>query len=123
MKSRPSLADSSTTVPSAAVPEVDQGAKGSDATQTAEPIEELEQDVDQTSSRATVVSDSLGNIRRQLSAQGLNLRGDIAVAEETMKVNLDKARQALQNGDTKNARRYLNIAQAQTEKIEKFLGH
>jgi len=105
------------------VPEVDQGAKGSDATQTAEAIQELEQDVDQTSSRATVASESLGNIRRQLSAQGLNLRGDIAVAEETMKVNLDKARQALQNGDTKNARRYLNIARAQTEKIEKFLGH
>lgn len=94
----------------------------SDASATPEAMQELEQDADQTSSRATAVSDSLDNMRRQLGSQGLSLRGDIASAQEMMKTNLDKAQQALQNHDTKNARRYLNIAQAQLEKIEKFLG-
>lgn len=86
-------------------------------------MEELEQDVDQTSSRSSAVSGSLDNMRRSLSAQGLNLRGDIASAEELMKINLDKAQQALQNHDAKNAKKYLGLAQGNLEKIEKFLGH
>jgi len=89
----------------------------------AEPIEELETDVDQTASRASAANASIDTMRRQLSSQGLNLRGDIASAQELMKTNLDRAQQALQNHDTKNARRYLNMAQANMEKIEKFLGH
>jgi hypothetical protein len=40
-----------------------------------------------------------------------------------MNSNLEHARQALANHDTKNARRYLDMAQAQQDKIEKFLGH
>jgi serine/threonine-protein kinase len=100
----------------------DRGTPGADAGQK-ETIEELEQDVDQTSSRATAAGDSLDNMSRQLKSQGMNLRGDIASSQELMKTNLEKARQALQNNDAKNARRYLNMAQAQMEKIEKFLGH
>jgi eukaryotic-like serine/threonine-protein kinase len=88
-----------------------------------ETFETVEQDVDETSSRATAANDSLDNMRRTLSADGLNLRGDIASSQELMKSNLDRARQALQNHDLKNARRYLTMAQAQMDKIEKFLGH
>jgi len=40
-----------------------------------------------------------------------------------MKINLDKAQQPLQARDAKGAKKYLVIAQAQLEKIEKFLGH
>jgi eukaryotic-like serine/threonine-protein kinase len=101
----------------------DQNNAGSGSVSKGEPIEEVEQDVDQASSRANAASESLDNMRRQLSGQGLSLRGDIASSQELMKANLDKAHQALQNGDTKNARRYLGMAQAQIEKIEKFLGH
>jgi hypothetical protein len=86
-------------------------------------VEVVEQDVDETSSRATAATQSLDNMKRSLSSQGLNLRGDIVSAQELMNTNLDKARQALANRDTKNARKYLNIAQAQQDKIEKFLGH
>jgi serine/threonine-protein kinase len=89
----------------------------------AEPIEDVEADVDQTASRATAASASIDSMRHQLTSQGLNLRGDIASAQELMKTNLDRAQQALQNHDTKSARRYLNMAQANMEKIEKFLGH
>jgi hypothetical protein len=101
----------------------DESKTSSNTAQNTEPMEELEQDVDQISSRAVAASDSLDGMRRELSTQGLNLRGDIASSEELMKSNLDKARRALQNQDAKNARRYLTMAQAQMEKIEKFLGH
>ena len=112
----------SITAPVSAVSRENVGDTGSTDAK-AEPMEELEQDVDQISSRATAASDSLESMRRQLSSQGLNLRGDIASSQELMKSNLDKARQALQNQDARNARRYLNMAQAQVDKIEKFLGH
>ena len=100
----------------------DQGKPPADAGQK-ETVQEVEQDVDETSSRATAATQSLDNMKRQLNSQGLNLRGDIVSAQELMNSNLERARQALQNGDTKNARRYLNMAQAQQDKIEKFLGH
>jgi len=96
---------------------------GSDAGSESEPIKAVEQEVDQTASRAAAVTESLDNMRRQFSSQGLSLRGDIVSAQELMNSNLDRARQALHDRDTKNARRYLTIAQAQQDKIEKFLGH
>jgi serine/threonine-protein kinase len=100
-----------------------QSKPASDGSQSAESIEELEQDVDQTSSRAAAANETLDTMRSHLSSQGLGLRADIASSQELMRVNLDKARQALQNNDAKSARRYLNVAQSQMEKIEKFLGH
>jgi hypothetical protein len=88
-----------------------------------ESVQAVEQDVDETSSRATAATQSLDTMKRSLSAQGLNLRGDIVSAQELMNSNLERARQALANNDTKSARKYLDMAQAQQDKIEKFLGH
>jgi serine/threonine-protein kinase len=88
-----------------------------------ESVQAVEQDVDETSSRATAATQSLDTMKRSLSAQGLNLRGDIVSAQELMNSNLERARQALANNDTKGARKYLDMAQAQQNKIEKFLGH
>jgi serine/threonine-protein kinase len=85
-------------------------------------LEELEGEVDQLSSRATAANDSVENLRRQQSAQGLGLRGDIASAQELVKTNLDKAQQAIQNRDAKSARKYIERAQPNLETIEKFLG-
>jgi eukaryotic-like serine/threonine-protein kinase len=95
----------------------------SDAGSGAESIEAVEQDVDETSSRVAATTRSLDTMRRQFQSQGLGLRGDIVSAQELMNANLERAHQALQNRDAKNARRYLTIAQAQEDKIEKFLGH
>jgi len=88
-----------------------------------ESVQAVEQDVDETSSRATAAIQSLDTMRHTLSSQGLNLRGDIVSAQELMNSNLEHARQALANHDTKSARKYLDMAQAQQDKIEKFLGH
>jgi tRNA A-37 threonylcarbamoyl transferase component Bud32 len=101
-----------------------QGADAGQNTQDSEDaqLEQLEQEVDQLSSRATAAADSVESLRRQQSAQGLGLRGDIASAEELMKTNLDKAQQALQNRDVKNAKKYMERAEPNVEKVEKFLG-
>jgi serine/threonine-protein kinase len=125
-KGKPESVDStgsSTTDQNPSMAKDDQSKPASDTSQNAEPIEEIEQDVDQTSSRAAAANETLDNMRSHLSSQGLGLRADIASSQELMKVNLEKARQALQNNDAKSARRYLNVAQSQMEKIEKFLGH
>ena len=85
-------------------------------------MEQLEKQVDQLSSRAGAINDSLDNMRRQQAADGFGLRGDIASAQESLKIHLSKAQQALQSQDVKNAKRYLDLAEPEAEKLEKFLG-
>jgi len=93
-------------------------------TQSATPnqLEELEQQADQLSSQAASVNESLDNLRRQQSAQGLSLRGDIASAQELMKTHLAKAQAALQNRDANAAKKYLDLAEGDVATIDKFLG-
>ncbi|HXY14210.1 MAG TPA: protein kinase [Terriglobales bacterium] len=86
-------------------------------------LQELEQEMDQLSSRASSVNDSLDTLRRQQSAQGYGLRGDISSAQQMMKTYMAKAQTALQNQDAKSAKKYLDLAQPQIEALEKFLGH
>ena len=88
----------------------------------AEQMEQLEKEVDQLSSRAGAINDSLDNMRRQQAADGFGLRGDIASTQESLKTHLSKAQQALQSQDVKNAKRYLDLAEPEAEKLEKFLG-
>ena len=85
-------------------------------------LEEAEQQVDRVTSRAAAVNGSLDNLRQQQSAQGLGLRGDIASTQESMKIHLSRAQAALNNHDAKNAKKYSDQAEAELEKLEKFLG-
>ena len=89
---------------------------------TSDPLEELEQQADQLSSQANSVNESLDNLRRQQSAHGLGLRGDIATAQELMKTHMAKAQAALQNRDANGAKKYLDLAEGDVAKIDKFLG-
>jgi hypothetical protein len=89
----------------------------------ADQLEELEKQADQLSSQATSVNESLDSLRRQQSAQGLSLRSDIASAQELMKTHLAKAQTALQNRDVVNAKKYLDLAEGDVTRIDKFLGH
>jgi len=85
-------------------------------------LEEVERQVDQMSGRAAAVNDSLDNLRQQQSAQGLGLRGDMAAAQERMKIHLAKAKAALENQDLTNAKKYSDQAEADLEQLERFLG-
>jgi hypothetical protein len=86
-------------------------------------LEELEQQMNQLSSRASSVSNSLDTLRREQNAQGYGLRGDISSSQQLMKTYMAKAQVALQNQDAQNAKKYLDLAQPQVENLEKFLGH
>ena len=93
-------------------------------TQSADPaqLEALEEQADQLSSQANAVNDSLDNLRSQQSAQGLSLRGDIASVQELMKTHMAKAQAALQNGDAAGAKKYLDLAEGDVARLDKFLG-
>jgi len=96
--------------------------QASQAAAQQEQMEQLEKEVDQLSSRTGAVNDSLDNMRRQQAADGFGLRGDIASTQESLKIHMSKAQQALQNQDAKSAKRYLDLAEPEIEKLEKFLG-
>lgn len=85
-------------------------------------LDELEHQIDQLSSRATAAKDGVENLRRQMSQQGLNLRGDIAAAEQRMDTYIGKAQAAFQNQDAKSTRKYMDQAETEVETLEKFLG-
>ncbi len=83
---------------------------------------QLEHQADQLESRADVINGSLDNLRRQQEADGLGLRGDIAASQSRMKANLAKAKSSLESGDGESAKRFLEIADAEADQLEKFLG-
>jgi len=85
-------------------------------------LEKLQDDMDQLSARARAAQDSIETLRREQSAQGLNLRGDISAAEDRMATDMDKAQAALKNQNAKDARKYLERAETEVETLEKFLG-
>jgi hypothetical protein len=110
-------------------PATGQGEQVVDAGQSSQPpvassaqLEELEQQADQLSSQASSVNESLDNLRRQQNTQGLSLRGDVSSAQELMKTHLAKAQAALQNQDAAGAKKYLDLAEGDVARIDKFLG-
>lgn len=111
------------TVPQAgAVAEDASSAAASAAAPNAADLDELEQQVDQLTSRVGAVNSSLDTLQRAQNAQGYGLRGDISSRQESMKVNLQKAQRAVEQGDTVRARRYIELTQADVEALERFLG-
>lgn len=86
-------------------------------------FQQTETEVDQISSRASAVSASLDSLRKQQAAQGLNLRGDMTAAEQRMQTNLGKAQAAIQAQDATQAKHYMDLAEPDVEKLERFLGH
>jgi hypothetical protein len=93
-----------------------------EAAQRAADLKDAEQQSDQLNSRAAAISESLDTLRRQQAAQGYGLRGDIVAAEELMKTNLARGQVALDEKDGAKAKQYFDLAEAQAEKIERFLG-
>ncbi|MHB8502766.1 MAG: serine/threonine protein kinase [Candidatus Acidiferrales bacterium] len=85
--------------------------------------EEVEQKYDDLDSRSAAASQSLDTLQQQQAAAGYGLRGDIVSAQQRMKADLNKAQYFMQNQDSKNAKKYLAMAEAELQTIEKFLGH
>src|SRR5580658_524394 len=85
-------------------------------------VQENEHRYDDIESRSAAVSQSLDTLQRQQAAAGYGLRGDIVSAQQRMKTDLAKAQGATQKQDTKGAKKYLDMAEAELQTIEKFLG-
>ena len=72
--------------------------------------------------RADAALAGVEQIRSQQRAQGLDIRGDILAAMNRLHHQLDEARQALAQKDLESANEYMNRADGDTERLEKFLG-
>jgi hypothetical protein len=99
-----------------------QQAAEQEAQRKAAELAEAEQQADQLNSRSAAVSSSLETLQRQQSAQGYGLRGDIVAAQELMKTDLSRAQAALEEKDGAKAKQFLDAADVQASKIERFLG-
>ncbi len=111
--------------PGAAKPKKDAQADAAAAQAKAEEaaqVEENEHRFDDIDSRSAAVSQSLDTLQRAQAASGYGLRGDIVSAQQRMRTDLAKAQTAMQKQDTKNAKKYLDMAEAELSTIEKFLG-
>jgi len=73
-------------------------------------------------SRANAVRTSLSNLQRSQQAQGLGLRGDITASQSRMEYQMDQAEGAVKAGDPAAARRSLDAAEREVDKLENFLG-
>jgi len=85
-------------------------------------LDALEHDIDQLTARAGSVNSGLDGLRAQQARDGYGLRGDIAQRQESMKLNVQKAQDAITRGDGVRAKRYTDLANADVEALEKFLG-
>ncbi len=74
-------------------------------------------------SEPDTVNEGLNALKQQQSASGYGLRSDMVASQQRMTLFLNKANNALQHGDTANAQKYFDQADAEISKLEKFLGH
>ena len=85
-------------------------------------LDEIERQIDGLTGRAAAVNSSLDTLQRQQQAEGYGLRGDIVSKQASMKLNLQKAQDAIEHNDAARAKRYADMAAADAEALERFLG-
>ena len=86
-------------------------------------LAEAEHELDQLNGRAASVKASLATLKNSMSQQGLGLRGDMVAAEARLDTDMQKAQQALDAQNPDRAKTYIKQADAEVEKLEKFVGH
>ena len=85
-------------------------------------VDDMENEMDHLDSRASAVESSLDALEQQMHQSGFGLRGDIVSSRASMRTDMGKAKDALQAMDTDRARRYLDQANHEIQKLEAFLG-
>lgn len=74
------------------------------------------------SSRANAVKDSVEHLRQQQERSGYSLRQDISASLSNMEQYMGKADAALTSRNPEAAKKYMDLAEREVEKLEKFLG-
>jgi serine/threonine-protein kinase len=84
-------------------------------------LQELRERLVKLDARAGAVRSSLQNLKNSQAASGLSLRGDMTAAESRMNHMLDGANSALRAHDAAAAEKFMQSADTELEKLEKFL--
>jgi hypothetical protein len=86
-------------------------------------LDELKDRFGVIGSRANTLREGLQELVRQQRAMGVGLRGDMTLSWKRMELALDEAEASLKAGNTGRARRSLDTAEGEADKLDKFLGH
>jgi hypothetical protein len=84
-------------------------------------LQETREQLVMLNARVTGIHTSLASLQRSQAAGGLNLRGDIQTAASLMDSFMQGANAALSAGDLPSAKSFLEKAEIQVERLEKFL--
>lgn len=98
-----------------------EGGEGA-AAAAAKELEQLQDEIDHLAARVASVNSGLDRLKQQQAAAGYGLRGDMAEHQESMKINLSRAQDAAERGDSAKAKKYADRTTADLEALEKFLG-
>jgi serine/threonine-protein kinase len=74
------------------------------------------------SARANAARGTLQHLEEQQRKEGYGMRGDISASWKRLEYLLDQAEGAIKRQDLAAARRNLNLAERETDKLEQFLG-
>jgi hypothetical protein len=116
--------------PKAAVPsampapesaEVTSAASDAAAAEREKALHELQERLILMATRIGAVNSGLDVLIREQARSGLSLRGDMTAARQRMEFRMDQAEAALQSGDPDAAKKQLDFAQTDLEKLERFL--
>lgn len=72
--------------------------------------------------RVNAVKSSMANLQRKQAAMGMGMRGDMLAAHQRMEFHLDEGERALKSGDAASAKRSLDAAERELERLEGWLG-
>jgi hypothetical protein len=85
-------------------------------------LDKASEDLMKLHARAEAVKDSLDRLRGQNAASGLGLRQDIVASASRMESYLQAADRALQSNTLDSARKDMNHAEEELNKLEAFFG-
>ena len=85
-------------------------------------LEALEDRLLKLSTRANATKGGVDRLRQQQARLGVGLRGDMATALDRQEYLLGQAEAAFNAGDATRAKRQLDLAEREVEKLERFLG-
>jgi len=88
----------------------------------AKELEELGDRMTMLGGRATAMRDSVENLRQRQARAGYSLRPDISASLSRMEEYMGKADAAINSRNPEGAKKYLDLAEQETEKLEKFFG-
>jgi serine/threonine protein kinase len=108
--------------PSSVTPPVSQAKAAEGGQANAAALQELEEKMIHLSARAAAAKDSIENLRRQQQSQGLNLRSDISATLSRMEQYMNRADSGLASHDAETARKNMDSAEREIDKLEQYLG-